>query len=103
MNSPTNPTDAMPSNTEANIAVMTVELRYIKEAVSRIESAHTTSVPRTEWEQRNEYINQQLHQIVKESADLKAELASKRAPWWSVLSSFAGAAAVIIVIIQFIK
>ena len=105
MNAPPNTEviEAVPTNTDANIAVMAVELRYIKASVERIEQAHTASVPRTEWEQRNEYVNQQLHALVRENADLKTELASKRAPWWSVLSSIGSAAAVVIVLIQFIK
>lgn len=82
-------------NTDANIAVMAVELRYIKDAVERIEKANLLVVTRNEWLQRNEYVDKRFSDIDKENA-------AKRAPWWSIVTAFAAIAALLITVIPLI-
>lgn len=69
--------ELMPMNTEANIAVMRSDIQNIKGSLERIEKAGLSNVPRTEWEQHNAYVESRFTAVL-------AELAARRAPWWSV-------------------
>lgn len=40
-------------------------------------------VPRGEWDQRNQHVNTHLQTQGREIGQLRAELQSRRAPWWS--------------------
>lgn len=97
------PHEAMPMNDTASLAVMAVELRYIKETVERIENAGKNAVSRNEWNQRNEYTDQQFASLWKENANLKADIASKRAPWWVVVAAIGSIVAIAIQVIPLIK
>lgn len=81
--------------TETNIAVMTAELRHIKEAVDRIEQNTAKNVTRTEWEQRNQFVDGRFSAFEK-------ELAARKAPWWSVGALAISAAAFLVVLIPLI-
>lgn len=88
-----NPQEAMPTNMEASMAVMTVELRYVRQAVDEIKNHQASSVPRTEWEQRNAYVDSRFSAIT-------AELATRRLPWPTVGAFLTGAIAVALVVID---
>lgn len=101
------PTEDMhPLNTEARIAVMSVQIAHIGKTLDRIEQGSTHTVPRAEWEQRNAYVDLRLldafAQISKVNIDatagitkINAEIASRRAPWWSVVAAGGAALAII--------
>lgn len=89
-------------NTDANIAVMAVELRYIKDAVERIEKANLLVVTRNEWLQRNDYVDRRFIDVDKQFGTIAKETAAKRAPWWSVVTAFAAIAALLITVIPLI-
>ena len=40
-------------------------------------------VPRAEWRQRNEHVDTQFRTHGREIGDLRSEMRSRRAPWWS--------------------
>jgi len=50
-------------------------------------------VPRAEWVQRNEHVDTQFRTHGREIGDLRSELRSRRAPWWSTWSVALAAAA----------
>jgi len=45
-----------------------------------------TSVTRNEWLQRNGYVDGKFDDQGKDISDLRAELAGKRAPWWTIVA-----------------
>lgn len=107
MNSAThNAGEAVPTNTDANIAVMAVEVRYIKESVERIERSAGALVTRTEWETRNRTVDGRFVDAFAaiatvradgnvKIAELAADIAKRRAPWWTIVAAAAGSLAVI--------
>lgn len=86
---------AHPLNTDARIAVMSVQIQHIGEAVTRIEAASTGNVPRTEWEQRNIYVDSRFADVAQKLAEAQADVDRRRAPWWAVVGAGAGALAVV--------
>lgn len=54
-----------------------------------------TYVPSTLWEQRNRHVDFVTAGLGREIGDLRAEVRSKRAPWWSVASVALAALAVL--------
>lgn len=90
--------EARPLNTDARIAVMSVQIQHIGEAVTRIEAASTGNVPRTEWEQRNIYVDARFMDISQKLAEAQA----RRAPWWAVVGTGAGIAAVLAFLFDYI-
>lgn len=90
------PTEDMhPLNTEARIAVMSVQIAHIGQTLNRIEQGATHSVPRAEWEQRNTYVDLRFVDAFTKIASIQNEAASRRAPWWAVIGAGAGAIAVV--------
>ena len=85
--------EALPTNMEASVAVMTVELRYVRQAVDEIKNNQASSVSRNEWEQRNTYVDNRLGNIA-------TELATRRLPWPTVGAFLTGALAVGLVIVD---
>lgn len=99
--------EAVPTNVEASVAVMAVEMRYAREALDRIEKAQQTSVPRTEWEQRNAYVDQRFAaqsekfaEINQKFATAAAEQAARRIPWTAIGAFIVGAGALILSLID---
>ena len=76
---------------DAHVAVQTVELRHVREAVERIESSLGGHVTRTEWEQRNGYVDGRFQQ-----------LEAGRAPWWVVLGSGLGIVSAIVAVMALV-
>lgn len=74
MNAPPHTTEATPTNTEASMAVLAVEVRYIRAAVDEIRTANSGNVTRNEWIQRNDYVDSRF-------TALNNELASRRVSW----------------------
>lgn len=112
--------ELQPMNSEARIAVMQVQIGHISQTLDRIEKAGTHAVPRTEWEQRNAYVDSRFAETTsgiaaahlaadtarseaeKAAANLRAELNARRAPWWAVLGAGAGIVAVIAFLFEYI-
>jgi hypothetical protein len=99
--------EAIPTNPEASLAVMAVEIRYAREALDRIESAQQATVSRNEWEQRNTYVDARFTTILEKFTDVNAkfaqaaaELATKRVPWTAIGAFFVGAGTFLFVIID---
>lgn len=78
---------------DASLAVLTVEVRYIKAAVERIEQGNAGHVTRNEWEQRNGFVDSRF-------VGLDKELAARRVPWTSVGALVIAGAVLVIDIIQ---
>lgn len=73
------------------LAVMAVEVRYIRAAVDDIRLSNQHNVTRNEWEQRNNYVDGRLN-----------TLDARRAPWWSVASIVVAAAALLVTIAPYL-
>jgi hypothetical protein len=67
----------MPTNTDAAIAVMAVEMRYVRKAVDEIKQNQSANVTRSEWQQRNAHVDGRF-------ADVYRELAARRVSWPAV-------------------
>ena len=91
-----------PMTTETRIAVMAVQLNHIGEAVARIETQGAHAVPRSEWEQRNVYVDGRFVDVFAQLAAAKQEAAGRRAPWWTIVAAGAGALAVIAYLLDII-
>lgn len=97
-------------NVDAHIAVQTVQLQHMAKSLDRIEAAQQASVPRSEWEQRNGYVDGRFQQLTDanlstagavDALDRKVDAA--RAPWWVILGAGLGivsAAVAVITVIQ---
>lgn len=101
--------DAQPMNTEAHIAVQTVQLQHMAKALDRIEAAQQASVPRSEWEQRNGYVDGRFQQVeVAHSAlatnveAFKRAVDAARAPWWVVLGAGLGIVSAVVAVLAVI-
>ena len=107
------PEDLRPMSSETQIAVMSIQIGHIGETLQRIEQQGAHAVPRTEWEQRNLYVDSRFvdqgaevvkvrSDCVKELSDVKAEIASRRAPWWTVVATIGGLLAMVALAIDYI-
>lgn len=84
-----------PLNAEARIAVMSVQIEHIGETLRRIEANGTHAVARSEWEQRNGYVDGRFAEAFAQMAQLRTDAASRRAPWWTIVAAGAGILAVV--------
>lgn len=80
--------ELQPTNLEASVAVLTVEMRYVRAGIDDLKTGQTRSVSRNEWEQRNGHVDGRFAQIEKEAS-------ARRMPWPSV-GAFIVAAAVLL-------
>jgi len=78
--------DLQPSNLEASVAVMAVEMRYVRAGIEELKQGQQQTVSRNEWEQ---------WKLVMER-----ELNSRRVPWPSVGALVISGAALLILLIQ---
>lgn len=85
--------ELQPTNLEAAVAVMAVELRYVRAGVDELKAGQNLSVSRNEWEQRNGYVDSRF-------GDMDKELAARRVPWTSVGALVIASAVLIIDLIQ---
>jgi hypothetical protein len=90
---------AVPMNLEAHVAVQTVELRHVREAVERIEAAQGGHVSRTEYEQRNGYVDGQFHATTTKIQAVEDEMKAQRAPWWVVLGAGLGGVSAVVALL----
>ena len=102
-----------PMTSETRIAVMSVQIGHIGETLQRIEQQGAHAVPRTEWEQRNLYVDGRFNvmgaDLVKTRADsaaevaaVKSDIASRRAPWWTIVATVGGLLAIVALAIDYI-
>jgi len=106
MNAPPSETELPAMNSDARIAVMAVQIDHIGQSLSRIEQNTNHNVPRSEWEQRNAYVDirflDAFAQITKVQAEanshfsqMQAEADRRRAPWWTVIAAGGGILAIV--------
>lgn len=55
-----------------------------------------TFVPRGEWVQRNESVDERFRALGRELGDLRTEVRSRRLPWTNVLSAVAAGVALLV-------
>lgn len=81
------------------LAVISARLDDIKQDVADIradqQSGSTKYTSRGEWEQRNNNVDNRFLAMGREIGDLRTELNSKRAPWWSVVAVIISGAAIL--------
>lgn len=94
---------------DAHVAVQTVELRHVRETLDRIEGQMGSHVSRTEWEQRNGYVDGRFQQVGAEINGLKEQqledrrqAAAQRAPWWVVLGAGLGIVSAVVAVMALI-
>lgn len=101
--------DASPASAtdNATLAVVVARLDDLRVQVAslsdKLDAHRGEMVPRTEWMQRNATVDERFQDQGKDISDLRAELAARRAPWWSVVSAITAVVAVAVVIIQSIN
>lgn len=83
----------------ATLAVAISRIDDLREDIAGLRTdlsdIRTSHVTRGEWEQRNNFSDSKFHSIGREVGDLRAELNSRRAPWWSVVAVGAALGALI--------
>lgn len=101
--------DVMPMSMEAHVAVQTVHIQHMTKALDRIEAAQQASVPRSEWEQRNGYVDGRFQQVTDANvaltnalAELKRAIDAARAPWWVVVGAGTGIVSAVVAVIVLI-
>ena len=85
----------VPVSEHVALAVISSEMKHIKEAVDRIEASVGKSVPRESWEARNTHVDSKFIEVQKDIVELWAEIKSKKVPWTST-AAFIVAAAVLL-------
>lgn len=97
----------MATTDDATLAVVVARLDDLRAQVAslsdKLDAHRGEMVPRTEWTQRNATVDDRFNAQGKEIADLRAELAARRAPWWSIASAIAAVIGVALVVIQSIN
>jgi len=96
------PEDLHPATTETRIAVMATEIGHISKTLERIEANGAHAVPRSEWEQRNLYVDGRFLDAFAQITAVRTEAASRKAPWWTIVAAGAGALAVIAHLLEII-
>lgn len=98
--------EAQPMNVDAHIAVQTVHIQHMAKALERIEAAQQASVPRSEWEQRNGYVDGRFQQVTDANiataqavAEFKRAVDAARAPWWVVLGAGLGIVSAVVAVV----
>lgn len=86
----------MPDEVAWTPSEQTRALIRIEEKVDNLTTAlPQTYVPATLWEQRNRHVDFVHAGLGREIGDLRAEVRSKRAPWWSVAAVVVAGAALL--------
>jgi hypothetical protein len=67
----------------------------IRDLRSDLSNARAGNVSRGEWVQRNSNVDTRFQNQGREIGELRTELRSRRAPWWSVAALFLSAIAVL--------
>ncbi|CAI9386094.1 hypothetical protein [Microbacterium sp. T2.11-28] len=73
------------------------DISGLRSDVTRFSTLHVT---RGEWEQRNNYSDTRFAGLGREIGDLRSELGSRRAPWWSVAAIVIAGASALFTILQ---
>lgn len=101
--------EAVPMSLDAHVAVQTVELRHVRETLDRIEGQMGSHVSRTEWEQRNGYVDGRFHQVEseitsvkKQQVDDRRQAEAQRAPWWVVLGAGLGIVSAVVAVMALV-
>lgn len=72
----------------ATLAVVVSRIDDIREDIAHVRTdvaeLRTGFVSRGEWEQRNNYSDSRFASLGREIGDLRTEIRTARAPWWSV-------------------
>lgn len=94
---------------DAHVAVQTVELRHVRETLDRIEGQMGSHVSRTEWEQRNGYVDGRFQQFAAEFTGIKEQQVAdrrhaeaQRAPWWVVLGAVVGIVSAVVAVMALV-
>lgn len=59
-------------------------------------------VARNEWLQRNAYVDSRIDGLGTDISEVKTDLASRRAPWWSVIAVLISIISVGLVIVEYV-
>ena len=96
------PEELSPLNDGARIAVMSVQIGHISDTLVRIEAQGAHAVPRHEWEQRNVYVDARFVTQAAEFSKLQSDIASRRAPWWTIVATIGGLAAMLALAVEYL-
>lgn len=96
-------------NIDAHMAVQTVQIQHMAKSLERIEAAQQAAVPRSEWEQRNGYVDGRFQQVTDANVAtasaldaLKRAIDAARAPWWVVLGAGLGIVSAVVAVVAVI-
>lgn len=86
-------------NVEVAIATLTVTVTALTGTVeglrSELRQDRLTYVPRGEWEQRNRTVDSNFSHQGREIGQLRSDINSRRAPWWSTVAVVVAAASLV--------
>lgn len=89
----------MPDETTSTLAVVVARLDDLRTdfAAMRTEvrQAAGECVTRGEWGQRNQHVDTRINSLGREVGDLRKDIDSRRAPWWSVFAVTLAAAGLV--------
>jgi len=89
-----------------SIAVLAEKMDNLKTAVEdvkkKLETSTTVHVTRSEWELRNQTVDERFVVAKADREAIWTELKMRRAPWWAVVSAVSGSVAVIGLALQWI-
>lgn len=76
------------SDESATLAVVVARLDDLRADMQsmrdEIRKSSENAVSRGEWGQRNQHVDTRLNSLGREVGDLRKDIDSRRAPWWSV-------------------
>ncbi|QCG78326.1 hypothetical protein SEA_ALOEVERA_41 [Microbacterium phage AloeVera] len=97
------------SEDTASIAVLSTKLDHVTKTMEEIKISIATSatihVTRSEWELRNQTVDERFINSQRERDELRLLIAAqdaKKAPWWTVLAAFGSIVAIIGLTLQWI-
>lgn len=97
-------TDEQTGTVETTLAVLVSRVEDLRGDVSAMRADQTAQrsgmVPRTEWEQRNRFVDDTFRGYGREIGDLRTELRARRVPWPSVGAFVVAACALGLAVVQ---
>lgn len=95
------------STLETTLAVLVSKVEDLRTDVAVMRQEQTDAraqfVPRAEWVQRNQALDERDQRVGREIADLRTELRSRRVAWPAVLGAVTAAAALGLTVVQAIR
>jgi len=91
---------------ETSVAVLSTKIDHLTSVVTdvktKLETSSSVHVTRSEWELRNQTVDERFVTAGKDREAIWLALNSRRAPWWSVIAAIGGSVATLALLFQWI-